>query len=85
MLPRKFKYHLGGWPAFTGKRKSLVGLLVVQWLTLCTCNAGGAGRIPHWGTKIRYAIPYVAKNTKRGGVESLITVTAFVLKTGHQF
>lgn len=69
MLPRKFKCHLGGWPAFTGKRKSLVGLLVAQWLTFCTCNAGGAGRIPHWGTKSRYAIPYVAKYTKGGKKE----------------
>ena len=29
--------------------------LVVQWLRLCTCTAGGTGLTPGWGTKILYA------------------------------
>ena len=36
--------------------KSCVGTsLVVQWLRLCTCNAGGTGSIPDRGTKILQA------------------------------
>ena len=29
--------------------------LVVQWVRLCTPNAGGRGLIPGWGTKIPHA------------------------------
>ena len=29
--------------------------LAVQWLRLCTRNAGGTGLIPDWGTKILHA------------------------------
>ena len=28
---------------------------VVQWLRLCTANAGGAGSIPGWGTRVPHA------------------------------
>ena len=30
--------------------------LVVQWLRLCASNAGIAGSISGWGTKIPYAV-----------------------------
>ena len=29
--------------------------LAVQWLRLCTPNAGGPGSIPRWGTKVLHA------------------------------
>ena len=35
--------------------------LVVQWLSLCTPTAGGAGSIPGWGTKV----PHAAQRSKR--------------------
>ena len=30
--------------------------LAVQWLRLRACNAGGAGSIPGWGTKIPHVV-----------------------------
>ena len=33
----------------------------VQWLRLCACNAGVAGSIPGWGTKIPHAVPHGQK------------------------
>ena len=35
--------------------------LAVQWLTLCTPNAGATGLIPGWGTKI----PHVARHGQK--------------------
>ena len=46
-----------------GKRASLV----VQWLRLCASNAGSAGSIPGWGTKIQHAVhcgQKIIKNTE---------------------
>ena len=30
--------------------------MVVQWLRLCTPNAGDTGSIPGWGTKVPYVV-----------------------------
>ena len=38
--------------------------LGVQWLRLCTSNAGGAGSIPGWGTKIPHAVWCVQKQKR---------------------
>ena len=38
---------------------------VVQWLRLCTSNAGGVGSIPGQGTKIPHAVQRVPKNKKK--------------------
>ena len=38
--------------------------LVVQWLRLCTSNAGGVGSISGWGTEIPYAAQCGQKITK---------------------
>ena len=35
--------------------------LGVQWLRLCTPNAGGMGLIPGWGTKIPHATQHGQK------------------------
>ena len=40
--------------------------LVVQWLRLCASNAGGAGLIPGWGTKIPHAVQCSQKEKKNG-------------------
>ena len=40
-------------------------VLVVQWLRLCTSNAGGVGSIPSWGTEIPYAAQYGQKLNKK--------------------
>ena len=34
---------------------------MVQWLGLCTVNAGDMGSIPGWGTKILYAVQHNQK------------------------
>ena len=43
--------------------------LVVQWLRLHASNAGGAGLIPGWGTKILHAVWHSQKQ-KRGKIEN---------------
>ena len=37
--------------------------LVVQWLRLCTYNAGCTGSVPDWGTKIPHASGHGQKKT----------------------
>ena len=45
--------------------KLIVGTsLAVQWLRLCTSNAGGAGSIPSQGTKIPHAVQCDQKQIK---------------------
>ena len=39
--------------------------LVVQWLGLCTCTAGGPGSVPGWGTKIPPAAQHSQKKKKK--------------------
>ena len=36
--------------------------MVVQWLSLCASNAGGAGSIPGQGTKIPHAMEQLNQN-----------------------
>ena len=36
----------------------------VQWLRLCTSNAGGMGLIPGWGTKIPHAAQHSQKKKR---------------------
>ena len=43
-------------PLLLFSRNNLRISLVVQWLRLCTPNAGDTGSIPGWGTKIPHAI-----------------------------
>ena len=38
--------------------------LAVQWLRLCTPNAGGMGLIPSWGTKILHVAHWGQKINK---------------------
>ena len=38
---------------------------MVQWLRLCTSNAGSAGSIPDWGTKIPHAAWQGCKQIKQ--------------------
>ena len=48
-----------GWPEPRERERSEMRLgrtsLVVQWLELCTSNAGNVDLIPGWGTKIPHA------------------------------
>ena len=46
--------------------------LVVQWLRLCTSNAGGAGLIPGQGTKIPHAVVCSKKKKKKTKLTSQI-------------
>ena len=39
--------------------------LVVQWLRLCTYNAGCTGSVPDWGTKIPHASGHGQKKKKK--------------------
>ena len=39
--------------------------LVVQWLRLCTSNAGGVGSIPGQGAKLPHAVQHCQKNPKQ--------------------
>ena len=39
--------------------------LVVQWLRLCTYNAGCTGSVPDWGTKIPHASGHGQKKKRR--------------------
>ena len=43
-------------------KKERVGLLVVQWLRLCTSNAGDTGSISDQGTKTPHALQHSQKN-----------------------
>ena len=44
--------------------------LVVQQLKLCPSDAGGAGSIPGWRTKIPHALKYGQKKKKRKKIDS---------------
>ena len=39
--------------------------LAIQWLRLCTSNAGGPGSVPDWGTKILQAVRMAKKKKKK--------------------
>ena len=55
---------LGIYPEKTLIQKDTGGMyLVVQRVRLHACNAGGAGSIPGWGTKIPHAV-WPPKKTK---------------------
>ena len=44
---------------------------MVQWLRLCTSNAGAMGLIPSWGAKILHAMQYGQNKNK---TENYITI-----------
>ena len=54
--------------------------LAVQWLGLHTSNAGGAGSIPGWGTKIRMLRSMAKKKKKeRERENSMILKVDFII------
>ena len=55
--------------------------LVIQWLRLCACIAGGTGSIPGQGTKIVYIVQ-CSKTNKQTNKQ---TMTAIVGKTHLNF
>ena len=57
--------HLLRWLLKNKQTKDYGTSLAVQWLRLCTSNAGGAGLIPGWGTKIPHATWYGQKLKKK--------------------
>ena len=42
----------------------------VQWLRLCTYNAGGTGLIPGWVTEIRHTVLHGQKNRKLNKIKN---------------
>ena len=51
-----FRYLLRFTPSQYYKISIKWGFPLVQWLRHCACNAGVAGSIPSWGTKIPHAM-----------------------------
>ena len=62
ILPLCPQTPITGWKSFYPRD----GIsLEVQWLRLCTSNAGGAGSIPGWGNKIPHAAWHGQKILKK--------------------
>ena len=51
---------------------------MVQWLRLCTANAGDAGWIPGWGTEIPHA-KWCSRKTKKSLFPSVSLVYSLVI------
>ena len=65
------------------KKKKLGTSLVVQWLRLHASNAGGAGSLPGWGTKIPHAPQHGSAKKKRNENSNVFTLHTVFLDDIH--